>query len=101
MDYVGEVTAAKARGFEKRLQHLSTEAGVLFVSVKAVPCADGISDTFEVRLGVRRSIEAGVPLVQFTFREEIGQGLNFLVSVYQGVSGAARDYDDKAGPTPS
>jgi hypothetical protein len=103
MDYVSAPAAAQARGFEKRLQQLSPEAGILFVGVLAVPTEDGDSKTFEIRLGVRKTMLAGVALVQFTFREEIEQGLKFLVSAYQGVSGAARDDDgdEEAGPTPS
>ena len=103
MDYVSAPAAAQARSFEKRLQQLSPDAGILFVGVLAVPAEDGDSKRFEVRLGVRKAMMAGVALVQFTFREEIEQGLQFLVSTYQGVSGAARDYDgdEEAGPTPS
>jgi len=103
MNYVSAPAAAQARGFEKRLQQLSPEAGILFLSVCAVAAEDGDSKAFEVRLGVRKNMMAGVSLVQFTFREEIAQGLRFLVSAYQGVSGAARDNDgdEEAGPTPS
>ena len=103
MDYVGAPAAAQARSFEKRLQQLQPVAGVLFVGVNAVPTEDGESRTFEVRLGVKKGMVAGVALVQFTFRKEIDQGLRFLVSAYQGVSGAARDDDgdEKAGTTPS
>jgi hypothetical protein len=104
-DYVGDAAATQARSFEKRLQQLSPDSGLLFISVKAVPSRDGNSKSFEVRLGVQKSVgeRAGVALVQFVLREEIERGLKFLVSAYQGVSGAARDYDGdaKAGPTPS
>lgn len=103
MDYVSAPAAAQARAFERRLQKLSPDAGILFLSVRAVPSEDGDSKAFEVRLGVRKSMMAGVALVQFTFRDEIDRGLRFLVSTYSGVSGAARDYDgdEEAGPTPS
>ena len=104
-DYVGEAAATQARSFQKRLQQLSQESGILFVSVRAVPANDGNCKSFEVRLGVTKGVgeRAGVSLVQFVLREEIKRGLKFLVSAYQGVSGAARDYDgdEEAGPTPS
>ena len=103
MDYVGDVAAALCKGFEKRLQSLSPDAGILFVGVKAVPTANGASSVFEVRLGVCKDIgeSAGLALVKFVFREEIETGLKFLVSAYQGVSGAARAYDgDEEARTP-
>jgi hypothetical protein len=104
-DYVGDAAGVQAKSFEKRLQGLKPEAGILFVSVKAVPTKDGNCKSFEVRLGVHRGIgeSAGVALVRFTFRDEIERGLKFLVSAYQGVSGAARAYDgdEEAGTTPS
>jgi len=93
MDYVNESAAARAQDFEKRLQQLPTVAGILFVSVKAVLSATGDSKMFEVHLGVRKDVLAGSPLVRLVFQKEIEQGLTFLVSAYQGVSGAARDYD--------
>lgn len=100
MDYVGDEAAAKARDYERRIQKLSPNAGVLFVSVQATPAEDGNSGEFEVRLGVKRGMNAGVALVQFTFRDEINQGVTFRVSVYQGVSGATRDYGDAEVGTP-
>lgn len=100
MDYVGAEAAAKARDFERRIQKLSPNAGVLFVSVQATPAEDGNSGTFEVRLGVKRGMNAGVALVQFTFRDEINEGVKFLVSAYQGVSGATRDHGDAEVGTP-
>lgn len=93
MDYVNEAEAGQARNFENRLQQLPSAAGILFVSVKAVLSATGNSKMFEVYLGVRKDVLAGSPLVRHVFREEINQGLTFLVRAYQGVSGAARDYD--------
>lgn len=103
MNYVDDAAADQAVKFEKRLQQLSPNAGVLFASVNAVPVEGGDTKAFEVRLGVKKGMQAGVTLVQFTFRDEIDQGLRFLVSAYQGVAGAARDYDgnEEAGPTPS
>lgn len=104
-DYVSDSVAAQARSFQRRLQQLSPDSGILFVGVRAVPSKDGNSKTFEIRLGVQKSVgeSAGAALVRFVLREEIDRGLKFLVSAYQGVSGAARDYDgdEKAGPTPS
>ena len=104
-DYVGDAAAVQAKSFEKRLQRLRPDAGILFVGVKAVPTKDGNCKSFEVRLGVHKGIgeSAAVALVQFTLREEIDRGLRFLVSAYQGVSGAARanDGDEEAGTPPS
>lgn len=100
MDYVGAEAATKARDYERRIQKLSPNAGVLFVSVQATPAEDGNSGTFEVCLGVKRGMKAGVALVQFTFRDEINEGVKFLVSAYQGVSGATRDHGDAEVGTP-
>lgn len=104
-DYVGDTAATQAKSFSKRLQRISPDAGILFISVRAVPTKDGNSKTFEVRLGVTKGVgeRAAIALTQFTFKEEIERGLKFNVSAYEGVSGAARDNDgdEEAGPTPS
>ena len=95
IDYVGEKAAALARKFEKTIQHVAKQAGILFVGVRAVPTQDGESDQFEVSMGIRRGIGVtdGNALVKFIFRKEIEDGLRFQVSSFQGVSGADRDYD--------
>lgn len=104
MDYVGEEEAAQARKFERKLQQLPKDAGLLFIGVQAVPAPNGKSGVFEVRLGLRRRGEVdGAALVKFVFREELASGVRFQVSTYRGVSGADRDDDgdEEAGPTPS
>lgn len=101
LKYVADEISVQARSFEKRLQRLSPDAGILFISVKAVPHERGNSKAFEVRLGISKGVgeRAGVALVRHVFREEIERGLSFSVSAYEGISGAARanDGDEEAG----
>ena len=101
MDYVSEESNQQARSFEKRFQQLRPDAGILFVSVKAVPCANGECRAFEVRLGVTRQVGAlaGAALCRFIMRQEIDRGLSIVTDVYQGVPGAARGNtsDEEAG----
>jgi len=105
MDYVSDEAAAQARKFERKLQQLPKDAGLLFIGVQAVPASDGKSGVFEIRLGLRRTVGDvdGAALVKFVFREELANGVRFQVSTYRGVSGADRDDDgdEEAGTTPS
>jgi hypothetical protein len=96
-DYVSDESAAQAKAYETELRKLPPDAGILFIGVKAVPCRDGKSKSFEVRLGTHRAVgqSASVALVSYTFRHEMQRGIKFLVSAYQGISGAARaDHGD-------
>lgn len=103
IEYVGEASAVLAREFERKLQKLPKDAGILFVGVQAVPALDGNSKSFEVRLGLRRrSAGGGSALVKFVFQEELANGVRFQVSAYPGVSGADRDHDgDEEARTPA
>ena len=106
MDYVSDASGEQARVIEKKLQELRPEAGILFVSVRAVPCSMGKCDTFEVRLGVTKQTgeSTGRALVRWALHEEIEvKRLSILANVYPGISGAARGNtnDGQASPTPS
>lgn len=98
MDYVSEESIAQAKAMERKFQFLKREAGVIFVSVKAVPTTDGRCKTFEVRLGVTRQIgeSTGRSLVRYVLLAEIDRGLTILANVYPGICGAAHDAGDEA-----
>lgn len=97
MDYVSEASATKARSMARKFQYLRPEAGVIFIGVQAVPSHNGLSKTFEVRLGVTQQIgrATGEALVRYVLREEIDNKNTILVSVYPGISGAAHDAGDE------
>lgn len=100
LNYVGDEVAKQAKAFEKKIQKLSPEAGIIFVSVNGLPTKDGKTKTFEVRLGVHRGVGecAGIALIKYIFKEETDRGFKFLVNAHQGVSGAyrANDGDEEA-----
>lgn len=103
--YVGEEAASQAKAFERKLQQLSPDAGVLFVGVQAESSENGKTKSFIVRMGVVRHVgrRAGESLVRYVMKEEIERGYRFLTNIHEGVSGAARDYDGDAttSSTPS
>src|SRR5690349_8916600 len=49
--YVNEVSAERAREWERRFQRLPRDAGVIFISITAVPEIGGDCHVYEVRLG--------------------------------------------------
>lgn len=97
MDYVSEEAVAQAKGMERKFQLLKPEAGVIFVSVRAVPTTDGRCRYFEVRLGMTKRIgeSTGRSLVKHVLDEEIDSGLTILANVYSGICGAAHDAGDE------
>ncbi len=99
--YVSDKANAVARWMEKRLQEAAPSAGILFVSVRAVPVKGGKATAFDIRLGIVRSLEerTGMILIEHLFREEIKAGIAINAAVYRGVRGAARDESD-ATPHP-
>jgi hypothetical protein len=103
--YVDEKANEIARWMERRLQEVSPLAGIIFVSVKAVPVLKGNSNAFEVRLGLDREMEegTGVAVIQNTFKEQIQQGLVTInAAVFRGIRGAASNAgDEEAHPNPS
>jgi hypothetical protein len=88
---------------ERRLAQVAPEAGVLFVSVTAQPVEGGKSREFFVRLGIRRvfSEDAGRALIRQICSNEIQAGLQVLVSVFRGISGADRDDGSEAAHPPA
>lgn len=99
MQYVSEEAAAKAREFERRFQALPSSAGIIFVSVAAVPVEGGQTSTFDVLLGMTTAFEPqlGESLVKRVLEEEIEKKQITLrdVRVRRGVSGAASDRGDQ------
>lgn len=104
MFYVSEVSAATARWYAKRLQDLPAEAGIIFVSVAAIPVDNGLSNVFDVTLGMTQGFDPslGVSLVKKVFDAEIKNGIAFFRSVTStvGVSGAAHDRGDQSDARP-
>lgn len=105
MNYVNELSRHLALGMEQRFQRLPPSAGVLFVSVRAVPESDGVAKSFEVRLGINRLFEeeTGLALIKRVLEPEIAEKkFSISASVYRGVLGAARDENHEGpGPLPS
>ena len=103
--YVNDKAQHVARWMESRLQEVNEAAGIIFVSVKAVPMDKGNSVVFEVRLGIDRKHEEDTALsvIKHVFREEISKGvLNINAAVFRGIRGAAiNPGDEEARPVPS
>lgn len=89
MHYVRDEYNAQAREFEQRFAKLPTTAGVLFVSVRAIPTETGHVKTFEVRLGIARHLEedTGLTLIKHVLEEEVKKGeLLFPARVFRGIA---------------
>lgn len=79
-------------------------AGVIFVGVDALPAPDGVSTTYEVRLGLSRRYErdTGQALIKNILEEEIESGeFNIHVAVYCGSPGTCHEGDAGPGSPPS
>lgn len=96
MLYVSEGSAAIARAIERKLQVISSSAGLIFIGVRPTKERDGVSQFFTINLGISRSknldestIEA---LVRTTLGSEYSQDLiNIQLNVYFGVTGMCTD----------
>jgi hypothetical protein len=98
MDYVSEAAKTQARAMERKFQFLKPDAGLIFISVQAVPAESGRCRVFEVRLGVTRQIgeSTGKSLVRYVLQEEMEtRDIVIRASVYPGISGAAHDAGDE------
>lgn len=95
MKYVSEGSAYMASEFARRLQELPASAGIIFVSVSAVPVEGGQTMTFDVCLGMSQQFDPslGASLTKKVFEKELEKRLIEIrtVSVFSGVSGAAVD----------
>lgn len=104
MFYVNEKSAAVAREYEKRLQALPASAGIIFVSVAAIPVEGGNTIFFDVSLGITKDFDPslGVSLVKSVFDDEVSSGAAFFrtVSSIVGVSGAAHDRGNQGDARP-
>lgn len=102
MDYVSEDAAQVVKYLEKKFQSVSELAGVIFISVQAVPAPKGEVDSYIVRLGISKKFEeaTGMALLKSVLHDEIERkAFNLSASIYRGVSGAASDKGDE-GPHP-
>ena len=93
MEFVKDEANQRAMAMELKLSSLPPSAGVLFVSVKAVPSTNGGGVEFHVRLGISRKFteETGRGLLRKVLEIERFGGLKLFTAVYRGVSGACRD----------
>jgi hypothetical protein len=93
--YVDAESVSVAADWESRFQMLSPSAGVLFVSVKPTPVEGGRCQSFEVRLGISRTMEesTGLSLIKHVLEAEIASGqYEIQGAVYRGSPGAARTH---------
>lgn len=92
--YVSDSAGALAREFEARFKKLPPIAGVMFVSVSAVPIVGGNTNSFQVILGMARWLteSAGLGLVQQLLSDELSRGtVRVTAKVILGTIGACRD----------
>lgn len=92
--YVSANAAFFAREFEQRFQKLPAKAGIIFVSVDAVPAPEGKTTSFHIRLGITKNLteDVGWALIQTVLRDEIKNGVaKITASVFVGFSGACSD----------
>lgn len=94
--YVNERVAAMIAEIENRFRSLPPNAGVLFVSVGAVPVEGGNSPELWVRLGLTKNLsrDVGELIVQKVLENELASNLKVRTVVYLGVPGAAHDSSD-------
>jgi hypothetical protein len=92
--YIDEVSAERAQEWERRFQQLPPDAGVIFISITAVPELGGDCHAYEVRLGINREFKGtanGILIVQHVLAEEIASGrYRIHATAHRGVSGSAR-----------
>jgi hypothetical protein len=95
--YVDEASAALAHAWQERIQKLSPESGILFLSVTGIPIASGRCSQFDFVLGVQKSVAAGTAMavIQHFFEKEL-EDYGIAVTIYQGVLGPGAAGD--AGP---
>jgi hypothetical protein len=105
MDYVSEEAKKVVEYIESRLRILPPAAGILFISVKAVPAPKGEVKAYEVRMGISKNFdeETGMAVIKTVFHKEIEEGaFTLLASVFRGIPGAANDKSHEgAHPRPS
>jgi len=104
VSYVNEKAASRVADMERKLLRLSSGAGILFISVSAVPEETGDSKVFFVRLGLIKSLtkDAGDHMVRTALAEDIARGAIIQTGIYLGIRGAAGDESDEgAGPASS
>lgn len=93
--YVGEEHSKWIPFFEKKVQALPKEAGVLFSSVFWNPAFGGKCSVLNFVLGLRKGLtkDIGEALIQQVLKDVPVNSISFLpnVVIYIGNSGAARD----------
>lgn len=87
--YVSQDALEASIEMEHKLQKFPAQAGIIFISVKAVPALEGKVTTYEVRLGINKAIgeAAGSALITDALKDWISLGVRINAAVYTGVPG--------------
>ena len=93
MKYVSDKAASWARELSQRFRDLPEGAGILFISVRAVPVEDGNSKAIDICLGMEQHLDhkLGISIVQKVLEKELNEQRIILrtVDVFSGIPGAA------------
>ncbi len=86
--FVSEESAALAQSMERKFLKIPPGVGVVFVSVTPLPVPGGKCNTFDVVLGIERSlgsVETGAAIVKHILQEEMETGLiNLRAQICRG-----------------
>ena len=102
--YVNEQAAADVREIERRILNRSQRAGIIFISVTAVPAENGNSHTFYVRLGLDKNLNFNAMtsdlFIRTVFKEEIEHGWIFHTASYRGICATNADESHEGARQP-
>lgn len=93
IEYVQDQYAKKAREMEEVLAKLPPEAGIVFVSVKALPDKFGQSKGYTVTVGVSRKFDpaTGIAIAKRVLADYVLGSSSLLVNAFCGSPGSCRD----------
>lgn len=89
--YVGIASGSMALAARSKLQDADKNAGIIFVSVKAIPVVGGDTRDLNVVLGLRDDLDPSVGpfIVGSILKKEIEEGWHFNVTAFNGHRGKA------------
>lgn len=87
--YVSQDALEVSLQMERQLQSFPAQAGIIFVSVKAIPELEGKVTTYEVRLGMSKTVgeAAGSALLNEALGDWVLLGVKINAAIYTGVPG--------------
>lgn len=88
IEYVREEHNNRAIDIEKAFKNLSPIAGVLFISVKAVPSLDNSVSKFRLCLGIKKELQeaTGIALIKHVVLDKLNLDLTlFSYEVHRGI----------------